>query len=250
VLRKDVAAKVRELRRARRWTQAELASRLGLSQSRLSELERGAGSFTAEQLLVLARLFNVPPSEFVPRKPADELAPLQNALVRFGASHLLEREDVTPDESLDVTRAIREALVSGVPRFITSLGPVLVRQIDRVSLTKLHATLADVGFQRRLAWLVENTVAALRSELTASLPRPWAKRYRRAILVLGTALEEADARRQGKPATDLLDPDIRSARTRRQIEASSSRISRRWGIVSALQPEDFVRALRGSRVAL
>ena len=38
MIRRSIAKKVRKLRRARRWTQAELAARLGLSQSRLSEL--------------------------------------------------------------------------------------------------------------------------------------------------------------------------------------------------------------------
>ena len=41
--KEKIATKVRELRKQRRWTQAELAKRLGLSQSRLSEIERGAG---------------------------------------------------------------------------------------------------------------------------------------------------------------------------------------------------------------
>ena len=55
----DIARKVHDLRRGRRWTQAELARRLDLSQSRLSEVERGDGSFTAEQFLTILRLFNV-----------------------------------------------------------------------------------------------------------------------------------------------------------------------------------------------
>jgi transcriptional regulator with XRE-family HTH domain len=44
-----IARNVRELRKERRWTQAELAKRLDLSQARLSEIEGGDGSFTAEQ---------------------------------------------------------------------------------------------------------------------------------------------------------------------------------------------------------
>ena len=39
-----IAHEIRGLRLERRWTQAELAGRLGLSQSRLSEIERGDGS--------------------------------------------------------------------------------------------------------------------------------------------------------------------------------------------------------------
>ena len=247
-IRESIAKKVRSLRRARRWTQAELATRIRLSQSRLSELERGRGSFTAEQIFVLAQLFNIQPSEFIPTKPADEHAQLQNALARYGAAHLREREDILPDERLDIARVIREVLVSGEPRLVTALAPVLVLQIDRISLTRLHATLADAGFEFRLVWLIDNTLTALRAELALSPPREWAKRYRRAVAVLATALEGAIARQRGEPATDLLDPDVRSARSRRQLEASASPISRRWGIVSSLQPEDFACALGDSRV--
>jgi transcriptional regulator with XRE-family HTH domain len=46
-LRVRVGKTVRELRHARRWTQAELARRLDVSQGRLSEIEAGKGSFTA-----------------------------------------------------------------------------------------------------------------------------------------------------------------------------------------------------------
>ena len=52
--RLQIAAKVRSLRAARGWTQRALAGQLGLSQSRLSELERGAGSFTASNWLYRA----------------------------------------------------------------------------------------------------------------------------------------------------------------------------------------------------
>jgi HTH-type transcriptional regulator/antitoxin HipB len=40
-------------RKARKLSQAQLAKRVGLSQNRLSELERNPGTLTAEQLLSL-----------------------------------------------------------------------------------------------------------------------------------------------------------------------------------------------------
>src|ERR1035438_2790437 len=82
--RTSIARKVQDLRRARHWTQAELARLLHLSQSRLSEIEGGDGSFTAEQFLTILRLFNVAASEFV-HEHADPTAELQNALARLGA---------------------------------------------------------------------------------------------------------------------------------------------------------------------
>src|SRR5271154_2106763 len=84
-----IAKSVRDLRKERRWTQAELAKRLDLSQARLSEVESGDGSFTAEQFLLLLKLFNVGTSRFAPNAGAssghDREAQIQNALVRLGA---------------------------------------------------------------------------------------------------------------------------------------------------------------------
>ena len=91
--REKVALKVQELRKDRHWTQAELSRRLRLSQSRLSEIERGSGSFTAEQFLTILKLFNVTASEFAPEGQAQD-SELQNALARFGAVHLHESSDV------------------------------------------------------------------------------------------------------------------------------------------------------------
>jgi hypothetical protein len=52
-----------------------------------------------------------------PGNPAD----LQNALVRLGARHLQERADVLPKAALeDVTAVLREALVSGTPRMVST----------------------------------------------------------------------------------------------------------------------------------
>src|SRR4051812_19664007 len=120
-----IARKVRALRTARQWTQAELAARLGLSQSRLSEIERGAGSFTAEQFLEILRLFNVTPDDFVTVEHAGDQA-LQNALARLGARQLRESPDVLPSERLrEVDRVLREVLSSAEsPRLVTALAPV------------------------------------------------------------------------------------------------------------------------------
>jgi hypothetical protein len=51
-------------------------------------------------------------------------------------------------------------------------------------------------------------------------------------------------------APDVLDAGIRSKQTLDDVVASSSPISRRWGIVTTLKPEDFAEALRGARAAL
>jgi transcriptional regulator with XRE-family HTH domain len=247
--RRDIASKVRDLRKARRWTQAELSKRLHLSQNRLSEIERGAGSFTAEQLLVILKLFNVPLSHFAPTSDRDDTATLQNALARLGALHLQERDDVLPSERLDdVNDVVREAIVAGTPRLVTAVAPVLVRNSDQVNLGKLGSRLADAGLENRLAWIVDNTLEALRTELDSSPPRPWAQRYRRAAVVLEAFQENASSRPKRSVTADILDAQIRTKKSLDEVRSSSSPISRRWGIVSGIAPSDFAAALEAARV--
>ena len=253
--KKRIAANVRELRKQRRWTQAELARRLGLSQSRLSEIERGAGSFTAEQFLTILSLFNVAVTDFVPELASDPDALLQKALARLGASHLHESDEIVPNELYnDPGVVVRETLVVGSPRLLTALGPVLVNHVDRIQLKKLHARLTEAGLERRLGWLIDNVLDAIRSELKQAPPRLWAKRYRRAAVVLDTFLEYAGSSSFGRPndavGPDILDPSIRTKRTLEEVKASSSPISQRWNIVTDLQPEDFSHALREARDGL
>ncbi len=250
--RSSVAEKVRSLRIQRRWGQKELAEKIGFSQARLSEVERGAGSFTAEQLLLIAQLFNVPVSQFAPRTRARvvEHADLQNALVRLGAPQLQERDDILPSERLDeVARVVTEALVTGAPRLIVALAPVLVQQIDRVSLPRLSRELRALGLERRLPWLAENVLEAIRRQHGADVPRELASRFRRAETVLELWLEGERRRLDGAEAVgeDLLDATIRSARTAAQVRAEASAISRRWGVVTALAPADFTAALEAAR---
>lgn len=248
--RQHIARKVRTLRQARRWTQAELARRLSLSQSRLSEVENGSGSFTAEQFLLLLRLFNVGVSEFSPER-RDVDAELQNALARFGADHLQEVPDVLPTEQLErVSDAVREAIVVGSSRQLTALGPVLVRTIDRLDLSRLRAELSRLGFDRRLNWILENVAEALRAELAASSPPPraLAQRYRRALLVIenafGLGVQDLDLR---DAPVDILDAQIRSKESLKETLSTSSALSRKWGVASGLTPKDFAKALRAAR---
>jgi transcriptional regulator with XRE-family HTH domain len=249
--RSKIAEKVRVLRKARGWTQAEVAGRLGLSQARLSEIENGDGTFTADQFLDILKLFNVGIDHFTSETARDTSADLQNALVRLGGRHLQQREDALPTTALeDTATVLYETLVSGTPRLITALAPVLVLHIDELNLNAVRAKLASIGLQRRLDWLVDNTCHALREELQRAPPRVWAQRYRRAELVLQTALDFAKehAIPSQNSSPDILDGNIRSKATLRDVLGSSSEVSRRWGIATALQPKDFTMALRAARV--
>ncbi len=237
--RREIGSKVRALRVDRKWSQAHLAKRIGLSQSRLSEIESGAGSFTAEQFLLLLALFNVPLSTFSDEVPKPELA-LQNALARLGASHLHEADHVLPSEQLaETTDVIREVLVSGSPRLVTGAAPVLVRHAREVNLRKLQVDLQQLGFNCRLPWLIDNTLAAL-ALLRDDTPRKLIP----AIASLRLFANLVRDYRAISPELDLLDPAIRSEKTVEDIRRNGSEISRRWGIVTVLTPKDFVEPLK------
>ena len=91
-IRLRAVAKVRELRTERRWTQAVLAEKLGLSPARLSEIERGGGSFTAEQFLEVLRLFNVNVDAFAgPQRVEDELRTRLPGLARSTCARFRDR---------------------------------------------------------------------------------------------------------------------------------------------------------------
>ena len=251
-LRATIGQKVRRLRQDRRWTQAQLAELLGLSQNRLSEVEHGKGSLTAEQLLTVLKTFNVPLDYFLLQK-AEITSELQNALARLGAAHLVESRDVLPTERLkDALDVIRETLASyESPRQIAALAPVLVNYADGLSLAKLKFDLEQIGLGHRLGWLLENTLVAIRAELAAEPKAKWAAKYSTAGFLLLSFL--SDAWPQGRPSAlggrgdKIIDRGIASEKTLVEVRASSSKISRKWGIVSQFQVADFVEALRAAR---
>jgi len=251
--RRKIATKVRELRTRRGLTQTELAKRLGLSQNRLSEIENGDGSFTAEQFLELLRLFNVTVTDFADEH-RDSSLEIQNALARLGATHLHEAA-ILPSVALqEVNDVVREALLEGSPRILTALAPVIVKHADKLNLSTLYTKLHELGMGHRLGWVLENTLLALDRLTQEAEPeaKEWKKVRRRAEvplqLFLGVASTFDKTRREGDQAeaVDAVDSTIRSARTLEEARRLASEPSRRWGVVSTLQPDDFVAALRSS----
>ncbi|MEZ4296309.1 MAG: helix-turn-helix transcriptional regulator [Polyangiaceae bacterium] len=254
-LGREIARRVRELRVGRHMTQAELAAHLHLSQNRLSEIERGRGSFTAEQLIVMLTLFNVTVSHFAPPPKENEKelsvqAHLQNALARLGATQLREMDGVLPTERVaELDDVIRETLFEGNPRQLTALAPVIVRNIKQISLRRSWLRLVPLDLQRRFGWVLENTLEAIRIEQSGSLRRAVALRYRRAATVLETFLSAPPAvlERERAAPPDLLDETARGKVTVDLLEATASAISHRWRILTDLQPQDFTEALRAAR---
>ena len=55
----DIHERIRRLRQERKWTQGELAEKLGIQQKQISAYERGANNPSTEVLLKLATVFDV-----------------------------------------------------------------------------------------------------------------------------------------------------------------------------------------------
>ena len=248
--RQEIAKKIRQLRQERQWTQKELAKLLGLSQNRLSEIEGGQGSFTAEQLLLLSKNFNVPVSDFVSIKgKADQK--IQNALARLGATHLLENQASLPSEKLDqAVNLVYETLIAAnSSRQIAALGPVIVNYATPPTLNKLRIRFNEAGLINRFGWLLDNVRYAINEELGERLPADWHKKYAKADLVLKNLLDfpwfKLDSK--DKNITDILDDTIAHPKDLKEVRSSSSNISKKWGVVSLIKPDDFVNALKEAR---
>lgn len=252
----SIGARVRELRTERRLTQQGLAALLGITQGHLSQLERGKGSFSAEQLLVLLRHFNVSVEYFAPAE-ASAGDQIQNALARQGAKQLIEDERVLPSERLkDAHAAIREALVSAdSARQIAAVAPVLVSNAGQINLTRLRSDFVELRLENRLAWAIENTLKAIELDSNDVLPADRRRKYRRTALILETFFRPWRAAPNvfGDPAVppqyDVLDSQITTHEGLKDVVDNLSPIARRWKIATRLEVDDFVRALRGARGA-
>lgn len=129
---------------------------------------------------------------------------------------------------------------------ITALAPVLVNNAELLNFTKLSVDLDSLGLRRRLYWVIENTMEAIRQETRLSTPQ--ARRERLASRRLEVAMRFAHGYEQVlEGSSDLLDPSIRSKQSADEIRRASSDISKKWGIITSLQPADFAAALRESR---
>jgi len=239
--RRWIGEQLSSLRQERRWSQDELATRLHVSQPHLSKVEHGEASLTAEQFLEVLKIFNVDAADFVRRQDpiADEL---QKALVRFGALHLQTNERVLPSKQLSAIHAVvLETLVSGEPRLVAALAPVLVKYAGQINFSKLSVDLDQLGLLRRLYWVMENTVAAIQSSHPDRSSRLAAQRLERALRI---------SRGYEKLVADTLDPldqTITTIKGETEVQRTSSEISKKWAIVTSLQPSDFASALREAR---
>jgi len=247
-----IAKWLRELRRDRRWPQSRLAERLEISQAQLSRIESGNGSLTAEQLLRVLAVFNVGLSGLLGRGKSEDR--LQNALARYGATDLLESENVVPaKEHEDLHSVITQALAfSSSPRQIAGLAPVIIRNHKIISLPRLQQEFSRLGYLNRLNWLLENTLHALNAAGKDESVRRLRLRNAKAELKLKNHLQHQtpppaeDAAGKTEPAEDILDHDIASEKTLEDLRENRSELSRKWAVLTALREEDFIEALRRS----
>lgn len=77
-----VGPKIRQLRKERKLTQTELASRIGIQQSDLSRMEKGEYRVSLDTLFRILSEFNVSISEFFDDVAKESLTPREVNLVR------------------------------------------------------------------------------------------------------------------------------------------------------------------------
>jgi hypothetical protein len=171
-------------------------------------------------------------------------------------SLLVETDSVLVSERLaQVNTLVLEVLLDPTSsRLLTALAPVLVARTDEVRLPVIDHQLSKLGLQHRLGWVADNTCVALQGLLDARArthgPSPAARRQqRRAALVLGSWLESAKSRSVPSAEPDVLEPSVRSRATLAELKLTGSEVSRTWGVVSSLHPNDFARAIEAADAA-
>jgi len=153
-----------------------------------------------------------------------------------------------PEE--EVVELVYETLIStDSSRQIVALGPVLIHHATPPVLNKLRIRFTEAGLIHRFGWVLANIRMAIKAEFEESLNTEWKKKYSRANLILENILDFPwfNLDTKYKNVTDILDTWITTPKTLEDIRASSSNISKEWGIVTMIQPEDFANALKDAR---
>ncbi|HZC80833.1 MAG TPA: helix-turn-helix transcriptional regulator [Nitrospiraceae bacterium] len=77
-----VGKRIRELRKDRDLTQAELAARIGIQQSDLCRMETGEYKVSLETLFKILKIFEMNVGEFFHEAPPGQLAPVETDLMQ------------------------------------------------------------------------------------------------------------------------------------------------------------------------
>jgi len=236
----------RKLRRSLNWSTSQAAEKLGISYSRLTKIESGLDSVSGVELIAFLNIFNVGIDAFT--EDASDEQSIQNSLAQFGAFHF--RRDpkvVIKDKHSTPRQALAYVLHnSDSYRHITALAPVLVWSIDSLALPDVQHQLSESGLPNRLGWLVQNTLTV--TERINNPSREWRRKLLRSSVVLSGFLEQQGPRIfTDVVSEDILDLGIRSIRAANCAREDAHGFSRRWGILTQLQPEDFETALKNAQ---
>jgi len=254
--RRYIIKGIKKLRTERRYTQAEFAKLIGLSQQQYSKIERGEGTISVEQFLLILDRFALPLSYFVKIKPKekDPALILQNASANLGAVHLREVPGIfIPEKFQNPNEVIFEILENYLSaRLIAALAPIIVKNISRINLNAIEKKLREWNHQNRLWWVLENTLDGIRHRLDEPyLPRENKLNYKRAATALTNHILIAKNRDNGewyqssKPP-DIYDPNIVTEKTLENIKSQQDNTAKRWNIISAIKQVDFENALKDS----
>jgi transcriptional regulator with XRE-family HTH domain len=243
-----IGESVRQLRQERRWAQAELAQRLGISQARISRIEQGTGSLRAEEFLQLMELFQVGVDRFLPA--TDPQGSLQNALIRFGAQHLRQVPSAhVLEEYASPKRAILRVLLDPrSERLVTALAPVLIGNIDGIALPTIQDAAERAGAPNRFVWLCRNVLTALDAAPADSADER--RSFARARTVLSDFLSRLPAAQSAHTQWDPFDQGVRSPQAQLAVRTQASDISKKTAIESLITPDDFATAIREARESL
>ncbi|MBI4124687.1 MAG: helix-turn-helix transcriptional regulator [Deltaproteobacteria bacterium] len=242
-LKQRITDTLRKVRQERRWTQAELAEKLGLSQSRLSEIEHGKGSLTAEQFITLLKLFNLPISHFIKTKSDNSEAQLQKALARLGGTQLKEDPNVLPSEKLnDAYNVILETVIGGSPRLLTALTPVIILHAHPPLFRKIINKLKEYRLENRFYWVLNGVSRVIDRRFKTHVPHNKRFIYRRAKTILEEMLNW-QTMIASEYEEDRLDAGIVSEKTFHQLRESRDALALVWKVVTRIREEDFYNAL-------
>lgn len=247
-IKKEITESVKNARKKRRFTQKEVADWLDITQSRYSQIENGNGSFTAEQLVILMQKFNLPLNHLIGEKKT-AVSQLQNALSRLGAGELYEEPDVLPSERLaDVAKVITETIITAdSSRQITSLAPVIVKNISLVNFNLLRRTLEEFGLLGRLGWLLESISHAVVRVLENTTSRQRSVLYKKTIVKIDSLTNSIwffwSTSGKNSPE-DILDKTLVSQKTLEEIKSSRDPLAEKWRIITRITTDDFIKALK------
>ena len=212
-------------RTARHWTQAQLATRLGVSQGYVCLLERGARPVPAPLAETVSRVLDMPPSTLPAAANADafDTAGAVRALAALGDDRFAERprrrERRNPAEV--VLRCLRAPDLDA--RVVEGLVRVLVAHadLDWAWLVR-HAKLDNL--QNRLGFLVSLATAVAERDDLAAAGEPLAAAL--------TVLEQSRLAVEGAFRTSLTEAERRWLRQHRPPEAAH------WNLLTNLSIAD------------